>query len=81
MTSAPAWEEITVDATQVTIRRATRPRDIEVYRLDDTDRQTVRVRANRVCRAGWDGTAFVIDCREVDGGPGGMAPPRSSRVK
>lgn len=42
--AAPAWEEITVDATQVTIRRASRPRAIEVYRFDGLERQATRVR-------------------------------------
>jgi hypothetical protein len=77
--AAPAWEEITVDATQVTIRRASRPRVTEVYPFDGVERSTVRVRLNRVCRAGWDDATLILDCREVDGGPGGGAPPIITR--
>jgi len=71
--AAPAWEEITVDATQVTIRRAARPRVTEVYPFDGVERSTVRGRQNRFCRAGWDGSSLILDCREIDGGPGGGA--------
>jgi hypothetical protein len=77
--AAPAWEEITVDATQITIRRASRPRVIEVYPFDGIERSTVRVRQNRVCRAAWEGGTLILDCREVDGGPGGLAPPVITR--
>ena len=77
--AAPAWEEITIEATQVTIRRASRPRAIEVYRFDGLERQATRVRASRYCRVAWDGAALTLDCRELDGGPGGSAPPIVTR--
>jgi len=77
--AAPTWEEITVDATQVTIRRAARPRVTEVYPFDGVERSTVRVRQSRFCRAGWDGSTLVLDCRELDGGPGGNAAPIITR--
>jgi hypothetical protein len=77
--AAPAWEEITIDVTQVTIRRASRPRVTEVYPVDGVERSTVRVRQNRVCRTAWDGATLILDCREVDGGPGGLALPVMTR--
>ena len=77
--AAPAWEEITVDATQVTIRRAARPRLTEVYPFDGVERATARVRQTRFCRATWEGATLSLDCREVDGGPGGLALPIVTR--
>jgi hypothetical protein len=77
--AAPTWEDITVDATQVTIRRSARPQVTEVYPFDGVERSIVRVRQNRFCRAGWNDSTLVLDCRELDGGPGGGAPPIITR--
>ena len=69
----PAWEEVAIEADTVTIRRATRPTQTEVYRVDATERQTKRVRQTRYCRTDWSAGALVIECRETEGGPGGRA--------
>ena len=71
---APAWEEIAIVADTVTIRRATRPTQAEIYRFDATERQITRIRQTRYCRTDWSDGALAIECREIDGGPGGLAP-------
>jgi hypothetical protein len=71
----PAWEEIAIVADTVTIRRATRPSQTEVYRFDSTERQIMRTRQTRYCRTEWSDGALIVECRETDGGPGGGAPP------
>lgn len=81
---APAWEEISLVDGVVMIRRAPSDRsspelvtastEAEVYAGDGVERSSPRVRTSRQCRSQWEGGQFVLECRQLDGGPGGKAP-------
>jgi hypothetical protein len=70
----PAWEEIAVVGDMVSIRRATRPLQTEIYHADSIERLTTRVRQTRSCRTDWSVGTLILECLETDGGPGGRAP-------
>jgi hypothetical protein len=76
----PSWEEITTDASGFTLRRSAQPDRIERYTWDDGERAVLRyAQRARTCRARWEGAALVLECRQIDTGPGGEAPPIYTR--
>lgn len=76
----PSWEEIATDASGFTLRRSAQPDRVERYAWDDGERSVSRyAQRSRACRARWEGSSLVLECRQTDTGPGGEAPPIDTR--
>ena len=73
--ASPAWEQLTVDGTSITLQRSAQATRTEAYTVDNVERAVARVPGHtRTCRARWENAAFVLECHQTDSGPGGTSP-------